>query len=252
MNDLLNLLPDWSAHGHRIDALIGALHWLMLVLFVGWGAYFLFVLFRFRAGGNPKADYHGAKGTTSRYVEIAVVLAEVVLLVGFAFPIWSERVAEFPAEDESVRVRVIGEQFAWNFHYPGADGVFGRTAPELVDTAANPVGLDRDDPAAADDITTINNLYMPVDQPVIVYLSSKDVIHNFYVPFLRVKHDAIPGQTIPLHFVATQTGDTEIGCAQLCGLGHYRMKGFVHIQSQADFATWLDEQAAELAAGAAG
>lgn len=250
MNEFLNLPPDWSAHGHRIDALIGALHWLMLLLFVGWGAYFLYVLFRFRAGRNPKADYVGAKGTASRYVEIAVVLAEVALLVGFAFPIWSERVAEFPPEDEAVRVRVIGEQFAWNFHYPGADGVFGRTAVEFVDTAANPVGLDPDDPAGADDITTINNLYLPVDKPAILYLSSKDVIHSFYLPYFRVKHDAIPGQTIPLHFTPIQTGDGEVGCAQLCGLGHFRMRGFVHIQTAAEFDSWLAEQAAEQAAGA--
>ena len=248
MTEFLNLPPDWSLHGHRIDALIGALHWLMLVLFVGWGAYYIYVLFRFRAGANPQADPVGAKGKMSKYVEIAVVLAEVALLVGFAFPIWSERVDGFPAENEAERVRVIGEQFAWNFHYPGPDGVFGRTAAELVDTAANPVGLDRDDPAAADDITTINNLYLPVDKPVILYLSSKDVIHSFYLPYLRVKHDAIPGQTIPVHFTATQAGDSEIGCAQLCGLGHFRMKGFVHIQSQADYDGWLAEQQAEGAA----
>lgn len=248
MKAFLNLPPDWSVHGAAIDNLISIIHWIMLFLFVGWGAYYLVALLKFRAGANPKADYRGAKGTISKYIEIAVVVAEVALLVGFAFPMWSERVTELPDEDASVRVRVVAEQFAWNFHYPGPDGEWGRTAPELVDAAANPLGLDRDDPASADDIHTLNNLYMPVDKPVIAYLSSKDVIHAFSIPYLRVKHDVIPGQTIPVHFEATQTGDSEIACAQLCGLTHYRMKGFVHIQSQPDFDAWLAGQATAAAA----
>ena len=251
MKDFLNLPPDWSSHGAEIDGLIAIVHWIMLVLFIGWGAYYLFALIRFRAGANPKADYRGAKGTLSRYVEVAVVVVEVVLLAGFAFPLWSARVAEIPDESESVRVRVVAEQFAWNFHYPGADGEWGRTAPELVDAAANPLGLDRTDPAADDDIHTLNQLYLPVDNPVILYLSSKDVIHSLNIPYLRVKQDVIPGQTIPMYFEAVQTGDSEIACAQLCGLTHYRMRGFLHIQSQADFDAWHAEQT-QAAAAAAG
>jgi cytochrome c oxidase subunit 2 len=144
-------------------------------------------------------------------------------------------------------VRVVAEQFAWNVHYPGSDGQFGRTLAELM-SADNPIGLDRTDPAARDDIATINQLNLPVDRPAIIHLSSKDVIHSFSLIQMRVKQDTIPGESIPVWFTPTMTGDWEINCSQLCGLGHYRMRGFYSIKTQADFDTWLQEQAAELAA----
>jgi cytochrome c oxidase subunit II len=146
-----------------------------------------------------------------------------------------------------VIVRVVGEQFSWNIHYPGPDRKFGRTDISKV-TADNPLGLDRADPAAKDDITTINQLYLPVDRPALVHLSSKDVIHSFGLYEMRVKQDAVPGMSIPVWFVPTRTGDYEITCSQLCGLGHFRMRGFITIQSDAEFKKWLDDQAKELAA----
>lgn len=245
MKDFLQLPPDWSRDGYEVDALISWVHWLMLALFVGWAIYFLYVLFRFRKGANPTATYADAKGKASKYVEIGVVVVEAILLVGFSIPMWANRVDHQPTEAESTVVRVVAEQFAWNFHYAGPDGVFGRTDPHLTDASANPLGIDRSDPAAADDITTINNLYLPVDKPVILRLTTKDVIHSFSLPFMRVKHDAIPGQEIPLSFVPVQTGKSEIACAQLCGLGHYRMRGFLHILTQAEFEATLAEQAAD-------
>lgn len=251
MKEFLPLPPDWSAHGQQIDDLIGVIHWFMLVLFVFWMGYFVVALARFRSGRRPQALYAGTKAPWSKYMEVGVILVEVVLLVGFAFPIWSEWVEGLPQEDEqAVRVRAVGEQFLWNFHYPGPDGVFGRTRPELVDTSANPLGLDRDDPASADDIVSLNHLYLPVDQKVLVYLSSKDVIHSFFLPYLRVKQDAIPGQVIPVWFEPVETGDSEVACAQLCGLGHFRMRGFVHIQSQQEFDSWVAEQVSAAAAAA--
>jgi cytochrome c oxidase subunit 2 len=242
MLQFLGLPPDWSADGHEIDSLIGWIHWLMLVLFVGWGIYFLYALFRFRAGRNPQATHADAKAKVSKYVEIGVVIAEVVLLVGLALPMWAKRVDDFPDENDATVVHVVAQQFAWNFHYPGPDGVFGSRSADLIDDATNPIGLDPADPASADDITTINQLYLPVDKPVIFHLTSRDVIHSFNVPYLRLKHDAIPGMSIPLWTVPVETGDSEIACAQLCGLTHYRMKGFLHVQTQAEFQAWLDEQ----------
>jgi cytochrome c oxidase subunit 2 len=162
-----------------------------------------------------------------------------------------------PPESESLVVQVTGEQFAWNVHYAGPDGVFGRTDLKLLDLQSNPLGLDRSDPAAKDDVTTLNQLYLPVNKPIIVRLRSKDVIHSFGVPELRVKQDAIPGLTIPIWFVPTVTtaemrarkGDDafqyEIACAQLCGLGHATMRGFVTIQTAEEFQTWLDEKVKE-------
>ena len=161
---------------------------------------------------------------------MAVAVVEIVLLVVLRHSRLGDARDAFPAESEAVVVRVVGEQFAWNVQYPGADGKFGRTDVKLV-SADNPLGLDRKDPDAKDDITTINQLNLPVDRPVLVHLSSKDVIHSFGLYEMRVKQDAIPGLDIPVWFIPNRVGDYEITCSQLCGLGHYRMRGFLTIQS---------------------
>ena len=174
-----------------------------------------------------RPSYAGAKGKISKGTEVAVAIVEVVLLVFYAIPAWATRVKAFPAESEAVVVRVVAEQFAWNIHYPGPDGRFGRTDIKLI-TSDNPLGLDRADAAAKDDITTINQLNLPVDRPVLVHLSSKDVIHSFGLFEMRVKQDAIPGMEIPVWFIPNRVGEYEIACSQLCGLGHFRMRGFHH------------------------
>src|SRR5258706_1831389 len=145
MEKWLRMPVQASTHAGQIDQMTVLVHWLMLVLFVGWGAFFLFVLFRFRRGANPRADYAGAKGKFAKSTEIAVAIIEIVLLVGYAIPAWATRVTQFPAEDQAVVVRVIAQQFAWNMQYPGPDGRFGRTDVKLV-SPDNPIGLDRTDP----------------------------------------------------------------------------------------------------------
>ena len=245
MLNFLGLPVEASTHAAEIDQMIVLVHWLMAALFVGWGGFFVFVLFRFRKASNPTASYVGAKGKFSKGVEVGVALIEVVLLLFYAIPAWAKRVKQLPSESEAVVVRVVAEQFAWNVHYQGADGKFGRTDPKLV-AADNPLGLDRTDPNAKDDITTINQLNVPVDRPILVHLSSKDVIHSFGVYELRVKQDAVPGMDIPVWFVPNRPGEYEITCSQLCGLGHYRMRGFVTVQSAADFQTWMADQQKQL------
>jgi cytochrome c oxidase subunit II len=242
-----------SAHAGEIDQMLVLVHWLMLVLFVGWGSFFVFVLVRFRKSANPRASYVGAKGKFAKSTEVAVALIEALLLVLYAFPAWAKRVTNLPSGSDAVIVRVVGEQFAWNVQYPGADGKFGRTDPTLV-TADNPLGLDRKDPDAKDDVTTINQLNVPVGHPVLVHLSSKDVIHSFGLYEMRIKQDAIPGLEFPVWFVPTVTTadmraklnnptfEYEITCSQLCGLGHYRMRGFITVQSDADYQKWMAEQ----------
>ena len=246
MQTFLNMFPvQASTHAAEVDHMTVLVHWLMLVLFVGWGLFFLFVLFRFRKSANPKASYTGAKGKISKGLEVAVALVEVFLLVVYAIPAWAKRVKAFPAENEAVVVRVVAEQFAWNIHYPGPDGKFGRTDIKLI-SADNPLGLDRRDPDAKDDITTINQLNLPIDRPVLVHLSSKDVIHSFGLYEMRVKQDAIPGMSIPVWFIPNRAGEYEIACSQLCGLGHFRMRGFITIQTAADYQKWFDAQEKEL------
>jgi cytochrome c oxidase subunit 2 len=260
MTEWLGLPPLATAHGAQIDSLLGWIHIFMLILFVGWGGFFLYILVRFRQSRNPVADYKGVTSHRSTYLEIGVAVVEAVLLIGFAIPLWAARVEGLPPENEALVVQVTGEQFAWNIHYPGADRVFGRTDVKLLDLQSNPLGLDRSDPAAKDDVTTVNQLYLPVNRQIIVRLRSKDVIHSFGVPEFRVKQDAIPGLTIPIWFVPTittadmraQTGNPgfqyEIACAQLCGLGHARMRGFVTVQSAEEFQKWMDDAVAEAAA----
>ena len=244
LSQYLGMPPDASAHGHEIDAMMGLVHWLMLVLFLFWAPFFLYTLYRFRQKKSPVASYSGITSKWNSYLEVGVVLAEVLLLFGFAFPQWSFLKNEFPAEEDATVVHLVAEQFAWNFHYPGDDGLFGQRRPELVDVQLNPLGLDPEDPNSADDITTVNELHLPVDKPAIIHILSKDVIHSFALPHFRVKQDAIPGLDIPVWFVPVKTGEYEISCAQLCGLSHYRMRGFVTIESEEAFAAWLQEMAA--------
>ena len=243
MSELLGLPVQASEHAAEIDNMIVLLHWLMAVLFVGWGAFFVYTLIRFRAKANPKADYTGVTSHTSSYLEITVAVVEAVLLVGFAIPAWANRVNEIPPEEEATVVRMIGKQFEWHSHYPGADGRWGRRDLSLI-TPTNSIGLDRSDPNGADDIVSINQMNLPVDKPVIVYLSSQDVIHSMGIAEMRVKQDAIPGIEIPVWWVPNLIGDFEVNCSQLCGLGHYRMRGFVSIMTQADYDAWLEEEAA--------
>ena len=189
MTEWLRLPPLASAHGGQIDGMIGWVHVFMLILFVGWGGFFTYCLIRFRKSRHPVANYTGAKTHTSSYLEVGVAVVEAILLFGFAIPLWAARVDRMPSEGEALVVRVTAEQFAWNMHYPGPDRVFGRTDLKLIDTQANPLGLDRSDPAAKDDVTTLNQLYLPVNQPIILRLRSKDMIHSFGVPeFLSLIH----------------------------------------------------------------
>src|SRR5437667_11208640 len=113
-------------------------------------------------------------------------------------------------------------------------------------TSDNLIGLDRRDPNAKDDIVTSNQLNLPVDRPVLVHLSSQDVIHSFGLYEMRVKQDVIPGLSIPVWFIPNRIGQYEIACSQLCGLGHFRMRGFVTIQSAADSQKWFADQGKEL------
>jgi cytochrome c oxidase subunit II len=236
--------PDYSAHGAELDTLSAYVHWLMLILFIGWGLVFAYMLIRFRASKQPKAVYHGTKSHASKYAEIAVFVIECVLLFGISIPAWSRWTTRPARAKNAMEVRVVGEQFAWNIHYPGPDGIFGRTDVNHV-SSSNPLGLDVTDPHAKDDVATINQLHMQVDRPILIQLTSKDVIHSFFLPYMRVKQDAVPGMQVPVHFTPVRTSGTEtweIACAQLCGLGHFRMKGQYQVHTKADFDKWMATQ----------
>jgi cytochrome c oxidase subunit II len=238
-----------SKQGAVVDHFLGIVHVLMAVLFVGWLVFFTLALVRFRRGRHPIANHQGARAHFAKYIEIAVAVAEGVLLVAFSIPIWARTVDKFPPENQATVVQVIAQQFAWNIRYAGPDGVFGRQNPKWV-TADNLLGVDPADPAAKDDVLTLNQMYVPVNKPVIVQLSSMDVIHSFAVKAMRVDQDAIPGTRIPLWFEPTRPGDYEINCAQLCGNGHYRMRGFLLVVTQPEFDQWLKQKSKSPASAA--
>jgi cytochrome c oxidase subunit 2 len=143
-----------------------------------------------------------------------------------------------------VVVEVTGEQFTWNVRYPGPDGVFGRTVPALI-SQENAIGLDPADVAGADDIQDLALIHVPVNRAVLIKLRSKDVLHSFYLPNHRIKQDAVPGMTIDVWFTPTREGEFELACAELCGFGHYQMRGFLNVVSESEFDQWLADKQAD-------
>jgi cytochrome c oxidase subunit 2 len=231
-----------SENGLQVDELIVLVHWLMLILFVGWLAYFGYAIWRFQSKRNPKADYEGVKGHASNYIELGVVVAEAVLLIGIAIPVWAKAVDHFPDAKNSTVIYVMAQQYAWNVRYAGADGVFGKQDMKYI-SAGNIFGVDPTDASGKDDIQLLNDIHVPVGKPVIVYVSSKDVIHSFKVVAMRVCQDAIPGLRIPCWFTPTTIGKYQINCAQLCGPGHSAMTGgMLTVESQADFEKWIQSK----------
>ena len=241
-------LPQRASEGAKhIDDLMVYIHYLMVVLFVGWIIYFVYVLWRFNVKNTPKASYEGSQSSVPKYVELAIVGVEALLLLGIAIPLWGKNVQDFPAAEKSTLVQVVAQQFAWNVRYAGLDGKFGQQDMKLV-TETNVFGVDPADPAGKDDIQLLNEIHVPVNKPVIIYLSSKDVIHSLKLVAMRTTQDAIPGLRIPFTFTPTKIGRFQIECAQLCGGGHAAMAGgFVVVQSQDDYDAWFKSKTAKAA-----
>jgi cytochrome c oxidase subunit 2 len=221
--------------------LLEFIHWFMLLLGVGWSIYLFTAIWKFRRKKNPKANYYGFRGHATTHIEIGVIIVEAVMLLGFAYPLWSRRVDNFPTNGEVVRVRAVGEQFRWLFQYAGPDGRMGRVDPKLM-TLNNPLGLDYDDPNAQDDFTSVNSLILPIDRRVIVGVTAKDVIHNLSLVPMRIQQDATPGIEQHIWFTPKKIGEWDIVCGQLCGNGHGIMRGIIDVRSPADFDGWFQEQ----------
>jgi len=239
---VLLMPPLASKNGQGVDDLVVYVHWLMIVLFLGWTSYFLYAIYRFHGKRHPKADYVGVKNHASSYIELAVAGVEAILLIFIAVPLWAKNVDQFPPADQSTVIQVVAQQYAWNARYPGPDGIFGRQDMQFV-SATNKFGVDPSDPNGKDDIQTLNEIHVVVNKPVIIYLSSLDVIHSLKIISMRVCQDAIPGLRIPVWFTPTRVGVYQINCAQLCGPGHATMSGgFLTVESQADFDKWIQSK----------
>ena len=233
--------PVASRHGVGVD---GVIHYLFdatgPVLVIGalvLGS-FLWRYGRGRATGSPATNARAELWWSIVPVIGMMAITEVGVVVK-GLPVWHEIYAKPPAD--AVAVEVTGQQFEWIVRYPGPDGAFGRVAPEFV-SRENPAGLDRDDPAAHDDIVLRNQVHIPVGRAVNLRLRGRDVLHSFSVPAFRVKQDVVPGILGKTLFVATRPGRYEIACTQVCGMGHYRMHGAVYVDTPEEYDAWLQHQ----------
>ncbi len=241
---------DISAHGGPIDHQITLTFIIAGIIFVAaqLGLAYMVWKYRDRHDGRKAIYSHGNNKLEATWTIAAAILFIGLNLMGYR--IWANMYFK-PAPADALKIEVQGEQFAWYFRYPGLDGQFGPTHVDQVDDATgNFFGLDRDhDAASKDDIVTAT-LGVPVNRPVELLLRTRDVGHGFYVRELRIHQDLVPGMEIPVHFMATdealkhQGGRYEIVCTQLCGLGHYKMRAFLQVMTEADFENWLKQQAA--------
>ncbi len=235
---------DISLHGPAIDHQFA-------VTFIACGIIFLLAqlglawfVWRYRdRGDNRKVTF--TRGNNR--MEACWTVAAAVLFIGLnlmGYRLWARIYFVGPAP-EAVPIEVTGQQFQWYFRYPGKDGQFGPMHIELVDDAGgNTLGLDRGhDVTSRDDIVT-TTLGIPLNRPVQLLLRSKDVTHSFFVRELRLKQDAVPGMVIPIHFTATRAGTYELACAELCGLGHYKMRALVKVMPEQEYEDWLQKEAA--------
>jgi cytochrome c oxidase subunit 2 len=224
---LASALPFWmrlpenvSTYGGQIDGLFHLILWITGTIFVLVEALLLFFLFRYRYREGRVPRYtHGSNRLEVLWTIVPAVICVILALMSRRS--WAEIKQSIPRE--ALNIEITAEQFAWNIRYPGPDGKL----------------------ETPDDIVTLNQLHFPVGRAVVVTLHSKDVIHSFFLPEFRVKQDAVPGLSTRIWFEATRVGHWEIACAELCGLGHFRMKGFVTVETPEEFERWLAETARE-------
>lgn len=239
-----------SSSGGGIDHQIALNLILLGVIFVATQMALGLFLWKYREGKDPGAV---STGQPNASVELAWLTLAAVLFLGLNVAgavlsgeqkdAYNEKQHDVSSEKDRIFVDVYAVQFRWYFHYAGADGKQGITKPELVDPAeGNPLGLDHSDPAAADDIIS-TSLVLPAGRDVQLDLHAQDVIHSFFVPGLRLKQDAVPGQNIWVHIAPMSAGTYDIACAQLCGMGHYQMNAQLKVVPEAEYKAWLAQSA---------
>ena len=213
---------DVSLDGYRIDNVIQYTDMVITIYFGIVILALIFFIFKYRSRPGHTAVYD--KGDTKKHVLATIAMGLLVffsidtVIEAMSFRDLKEAFWNFPKGENVVKVEVMPQQFAWNFRYPGSDEKFN-TDDDVV-------------PAQ-------NQMHVPVNTPIIIQIAPFDVIHSFYIPNFRVKQDATPGMVNAMWFQATETGKFEIACAELCGNGHYRMRGYLTVESQEDYEKWL-------------
>jgi cytochrome c oxidase subunit II len=233
---ILFSLPWWlpanaSAHGAALDRHLLLNLWIALAL-LSLAHLLLLAGLLSRRTTEPKTLWR------IEYLPLAILALLFTALTVKAESLWAAS-RYTGADPAALQIEVTGVQFAWYFRYPGADATFGTTKPQLIAPGeGNPIGIDPSDPHATDDFV-ISELVLPANREVDLRLRAQDVIHGFSIPEMRLKQNAVPGQTIHVHFTPTTLGTYAILCTQLCGLGHYRMNASVRVLPPAEFASWL-------------
>jgi cytochrome c oxidase subunit 2 len=238
-------LPELgSVHGSDIDRVFLITLTISAVLFILLQGTLAFLTYRYGKNASERAKYWIRPKLEKRFALAAGIIIFGVDLTLFAIGDSNWFRAWGPSPPGTPVVEVMGEQFVWNFRYAGPDGIFGKLDPSLI-SSTNPFGLDKTDPAANDDIVSINQLHLPQGKPIRLRIRSHDVIHSFFLPYQRIKQDAVPGMQIELWFIPKKAGQFEIACSQLCGLGHYRMRAFLTVEPEDSVQAWLDAQKPE-------
>ncbi|CUT00174.1 cytochrome c oxidase subunit 2 [Candidatus Kryptobacter tengchongensis] len=240
-------LPELASDRETIDKIFVTIFIIAGILFILSELTLSYFVFRYAGEPGRKAFY--LPGKTKKEILWSILpgtLVVIILEISAEFiggaSLWSRIHGEVPKD--AFLVEITGEQFAWSIRYPGPDGKFGKTDPNLI-SYDNPLGIDISDEAAKDDIVFPAGqgvLYLPLNHPVVFLIKSKDVIHSPYLPNFRVKQDAVPGMTTRTWFVPKKEGEYELACAELCGLGHYRMKLPVVVEPMEKVQEWLSEQ----------
>lgn len=210
------LPPNVSTYGSEIDSFFYVIYYITLVVFILVAACQLYFMFKYRFKEGRKARYYHGNNTLEIVWTSATCIAMLVLALA-SKPVWSKIKQELPPPN--LVVQVTGKQFNWEMLYPGPDNVFG----------------------TEDDYQIDNQLHVPVNKVVHVVLKSKDVIHSFFVPQLRLKQDSVPGREITAWFEATKPGKYEIPCAELCGFGHSGMLGYLIVHTPEEYEQWRQE-----------
>lgn len=236
------LSPWWwteiASNWGYIDNAILITFWITGIVFVAVLLFMTYCVLKFRHQEGRRAAYEPENKKLEWWLTGITTVGIVAMLTPGLF-VWNDFIN---VPDDATEIEVIGKQWDWAFRLPGEDGVLGKTGTRFIDFD-NPLGIDPDDANGRDDVMIeFADLHLPIDQPVKVLLRSIDVLHDFYVPEFRAKMDMVPGTTTFFWLTPIRTGRFDILCFELCGTGHYNMRGNVVVDSADDYQVWLSEQ----------
>ncbi len=236
------LSPWWwteiASNWGYIDNAILITFWITGFVFVAVLLFMTYCVLKFRHQEGRRAAYEPENKKLEWWLTGITTVGIVAMLTPGLF-VWDDFIN---VPEDAAEIEVVGKQWDFAYRLPGEDGVLGKSDPKLIDFD-NPLGIDPDDPNGRDDVMVeFADIHLPIDQPVKVLLRSIDVLHNVYVPEFRAKMDMVPGTVTYYWLTPTRTGRFDILCFELCGTGHYTMRGNVVVDSQDDYQVWLSEQ----------